>query len=125
MTPDRIKQLNEEWRHLADTVRAYGADLTAIALQRCAEDLLHMVEADDDVVTLAEAARESGYSADHLGRLLKRGDLKNYGRPHAPRLRRSELPKKVSGKRPAEAPVGSTLPAALVKSAFNARRRAS
>jgi len=49
---------------------------------------------DDDVLTLAKAAAISGYSEDHLGRLVKVGTLANYGRKHAPLVRRSDLPRK-------------------------------
>ncbi|MDE2782551.1 MAG: hypothetical protein OXK77_06320, partial [Gemmatimonadota bacterium] len=41
-----------------------------------------------------EAARESGYSADHLGRLVRDGRIPNAGRPGAPRIARTDLPRK-------------------------------
>ncbi len=49
-----------------------------------------------DLLTLTEAARESGYSADHLGRLVKAGAIPNSGRTNAPRIRRKDLPRKAS-----------------------------
>jgi hypothetical protein len=122
MTPDRVQQLSHEWRVLATTLRTYGGEMIATAMMRCAEDLEIMTKADDDVVTLAEASRESGYTADYLGRLVKRGDLKNHGRPHAPRVRRSEIPQKAAANKSPE-PIGVDLPPALVKSAFASRRR--
>ncbi len=51
---------------------------------------------DSDLLTLTEAARESGYSADHLGRLVKAGAIPNSGRTNAPRIRRKDLPRKAS-----------------------------
>jgi len=48
----------------------------------------------DLTLTLEEAARESGYSADHLGRLVRDGRIPNAGRHHAPRIRRADLPKR-------------------------------
>jgi hypothetical protein len=48
----------------------------------------------DAVLTLAEAAAASGYSADHLGRLVRAGRLVNIGRAGAPRVRRGDLPRK-------------------------------
>ena len=39
-------------------------------------------------------SRESGYSADHLGRLVRDGKIPNAGRPGAPRIARSHLPRK-------------------------------
>lgn len=49
---------------------------------------------DLDVLTLREAAEVSGYSLDHLGRLVRDGQIANVGRPHRPRVRRGDLPKK-------------------------------
>ena len=51
-------------------------------------------EADLQHLTLAEAARESGYSADQLSRHIREGRLVNVGRKGAPRLRRGDLPRK-------------------------------
>jgi hypothetical protein len=50
----------------------------------------------DQPLTLADASHESGYSVDHLGLLIRQGTLPNAGRPHAPRIRRRELPRKPS-----------------------------
>jgi hypothetical protein len=41
----------------------------------------------------------SGYSADYLGRMLRSGSIPNAGRPHAPRIRRADLPRKAGGLR--------------------------
>jgi hypothetical protein len=49
---------------------------------------------DDERLTLNEASAESGYSVDHLGRLLRDGKLTNVGRPRAPRVRRGDLPRR-------------------------------
>ncbi len=46
----------------------------------------------DELLTLAESSRESGYSVDHLGVLIRRGKIPNAGRAHAPRIRRRDLP---------------------------------
>ncbi len=46
------------------------------------------------LLKLCEAARASGYSADHLRVLIRAGKLTDYGRPHAPRVRLEELPLK-------------------------------
>jgi hypothetical protein len=39
----------------------------------------------------------TGYSADHLGRLIREGKLANHGRPNAPRVRAADLPRKRRG----------------------------
>jgi hypothetical protein len=45
-------------------------------------------------VTLQEAALASGYTPDHLSRLVRQGRLVNYGRKHSPRYRAADLPRK-------------------------------
>ena len=42
----------------------------------------------------ASPARESGHSADHLGRLVRDGNIPNAGRSGAPRIARQHLPRK-------------------------------
>lgn len=43
---------------------------------------------------LRDAARASGYSAVHLGRLVRAGAEEDFGRPNAPKIRLSDLPRK-------------------------------
>lgn len=43
-------------------------------------------------ILLAEAAKVSGYSVDHLGRLLRQGKIPNRGRRHSPKIQRGDLP---------------------------------
>ena len=56
-------------------------------------------EEESDILTLAEAARYSGYSVDHLGRSLRRGSIENVGQLGRPRVRRGDLPRKSSALR--------------------------
>ena len=61
-----------------------------MALESCAAELeATLRERDETTLSLTEAARESGYSADHLGRLVRDGKIPNTGRPGAPRIARS------------------------------------
>ena len=87
-----------KWSTEAEALQRRGAMVNGAAL--CAELL-----ADFEVVmaaegaaelNLKEAARESGYSAGYLGRLVRLGRIPNAGRPSAPRIRRNDLPRKVS-----------------------------
>ena len=55
---------------------------------------LEGIAAAEQPVTLTQASTVSGYSADHLSRLIKSGQLTDYGRKHAPRVRTSECPRK-------------------------------
>lgn len=49
-------------------------------------------EYENTVLTLDAAAARSGYSRDHLARLIRSGVLPNSGRPGAPRLRLRDIP---------------------------------
>ena len=87
--------LVEKWRRRAAALRDWGAAEVARVWDIAATEL----EADEreralEVLTLAEAASESGYSTDHLRRLVRDGLLPNAGRRHAPRIRRRDVPKK-------------------------------
>jgi hypothetical protein len=55
---------------------------------------LEALETDEAKVTLAVASERTGFSPDHLGRLIRDGKLKDYGRKHAPRIKVSECPQK-------------------------------
>ena len=55
---------------------------------------------DNDFLTLTEAASESGYSPDHLGRLVRGGVIRNAGRTNAPKIRRADLPRKATAQLP-------------------------
>jgi hypothetical protein len=51
----------------------------------------------DEILSLAAASSVSGYSRDHLARLIRQGTIPNAGRPNAPRVRRRDLPRKIVG----------------------------
>jgi hypothetical protein len=99
-TTATLSQLPAAWRADAATLRSWGAAENATTLERAADELeaaLH--RGADETLSLPEAARESGYSADHLGRLIREGKLPNAGRPNAPRIRRGDLPRKTKARR--------------------------
>jgi hypothetical protein len=50
-----------------------------------------LAEDDEKLLTLAEAARRTGYSEDHIGRLVRIGKLPNAGAPNRPRVRAADL----------------------------------
>ncbi len=90
----RMRDLPGAWRTLAATLRPYS-DAAATAYERAADALDAALTAEQGaLLTLREAARLSGYSADHLSRLLRQGHIPNAGRPHAPRIRRADLPRR-------------------------------
>ena len=93
-----LEQLAAAWIEEAEQLRRrYGRDDLARLCEAHAEELAQTVSVDlDEVVTLAEAIRHSGYSSAHLRQLLKSGVLTNAGRRGAPRFVRRELPRKGS-----------------------------
>ncbi|WP_420449231.1 hypothetical protein [Candidatus Palauibacter sp.] len=100
--PPTVEALPADWRKQAKSLRRYGGETPATAIERCADDLeATLVERDETTFSLVEAARESGYTATHLGRLVRDGKIPNAGRPNAPRIARRHLPRKA----PAEAPL--------------------
>jgi hypothetical protein len=83
----RWTERRAEWSRLHVMV-----DGAALASEIVAE-LEGIAEGDGgDELTLAAAAALSGYSTDHLARLVRQGTLPNAGRRGAPRIRRADLP---------------------------------
>ena len=93
----RTEDLVVEWRLEAARMEVRGLR-ESVRLIRSMADQLEAVlgREDSEILTPREAARESGYSADHLGRMVREGRIRNAGRPGAPRIRRSDLPRKAS-----------------------------
>jgi hypothetical protein len=93
-----LHDLPSLWRTEADRLRHYGAMGNAATLEAAAEQLEAALRADaETLLTIAGAVAESGYSADHLERLLREGRLPNVGRKYAPLVRRADLPRKARG----------------------------
>ncbi|HKG95620.1 MAG TPA: hypothetical protein VKA84_27165 [Gemmatimonadaceae bacterium] len=69
----------------ADEARARALEWAA-SLMECA-----IREGADERLSLSEAALRSGYSAEHLARLIREGRLPNAGRRGSPRLRAGDL----------------------------------
>ena len=82
------------WRARADDLRPYAAP-AAIAWERAADELEAALAAEaDELLTLAEAAAESGYSDRRLRELIADGTIPQAGRKGAPRIRRGDLPRR-------------------------------
>lgn len=96
-SPAMVRDLAPAWRLLAETLRLNGADQAARATEARADELEAALRVEGDAtMTLAQAAVASGYSADHLGREVREGRLRNVGRKGAPRIRRKDLPRKAT-----------------------------
>ena len=98
MTP---AEFTSKWRHLQETLHRLRASVYGQLL--CAEMLADfdavIASLGDESLNLKQAAAESGYSSDHLGRLVREGKIPNVGRPNAPKIRRQDLPRKPSSLR--------------------------
>lgn len=82
------------WGEEAATLRSRYADhrLAAITEAHARELALVLEHQDDERLSLAEAARESGYSIAHLRRLVAAGKIPNLGRRGRPVLARGSIP---------------------------------
>jgi hypothetical protein len=85
-----------ELRMRAASLRLWAADEGAAKVyDQVADELEEILRRQaDHALTLAEASRETGYSDEHLGRLVRTGKIANAGRKNAPRIRRGDLPHK-------------------------------
>ena len=85
--PPALAALLVRWRQDATTLRARGAPAQAAALEGCAAEVeAAATEAALELLDVAQAARESGYSRAQLRRLFP-------GQRHIPR---AALPRKPS-----------------------------
>lgn len=97
LDPLTPSDLPETWRVLAAQLRSLGGDAQARTLEWCADQLTSAVlQKADELLSLHRASEESGYSIDHLGRLLREGKISNAGRRAKPLIRRCDLPVKAS-----------------------------
>lgn len=90
-----LRDLLDQWATTAVTLRRYAAGEQAATLEACSVEMSAVLEAIElEPLALEDAARESGYSAAHLRRLLAAGTVQNVGSADGPRIRRGDLPRK-------------------------------
>jgi len=90
------QELTARWRTEAGVLRHRGAEALAANLESCAVELEQWAQAWQlERLTLEQAAQESGYSYSALQHLVAAGRIKNAGTVHRPRIRRSDLPRKM------------------------------
>jgi hypothetical protein len=112
------------WEARRDELSTLHAQVDGAALvSQFLRDLDALI-VDEPPVSLAAAAKRTGYSADHLSRLIRTGKLTDHGRKHAPRVRISECPKKVLAIRSSQAYNADT-DARLLVSASAVRRKSN
>lgn len=88
-----LADLAAAWRARAQDLKRWAAaDGAACALERAAEELEQALDAEfETLLTLKEAAERTGYSRDHIGRLIRAGTVPNAGRRNAPKVRLRDL----------------------------------
>jgi hypothetical protein len=97
-TPDGLPA---RWKERAEYLRQFGDPSCAKLWELAASELQAALEASgEQALTLVEAAKLTGLTADYLGQLVRGGKLRNAGRPKAPRVRRADLPIKSTRGRP-------------------------
>ena len=120
-----VTTLPERWRTRAAELKPYAPSAAQAYTDAAAELELRLQSSDDAKLKLRAAARECGYTAEHLGRMVRDGQLRNYGRKNAPLVRRGDLPKKVTVSGPAEPELvlSSSAMAAIARISTTGRRR--
>ena len=93
-----LRDLAHEWKAEAERLRSrYGLEEMARLCEAHLAELLETVtESEDQALTLDDAARESGYSKRRLRELVSAGEVPNAGEKGRPRIRRADLPRRVS-----------------------------
>jgi hypothetical protein len=99
---DPLEELETKWLDEAEQYERVGALVKGdLILRRVVDDLRRTILARaSQVLTVGQAARESGYSESHLFHLLESHRIPNAGDPNRPRVRRADLPKKRRGRSP-------------------------
>lgn len=99
MLSTELRQLADNWRSEAGRLRQLEAAGQAAAFEQLASELEATLSTwDTSSLTIREAAEHSGYTEDHLRRLVRRGHIPNAGRKNSPRIYRSDLPLKPRSK---------------------------
>lgn len=106
-----IDAIVADLRGRADELSKWGANEQARAVRHAANRVENQwKDALTTSLTLKEAAQESGYSPDHLGKLVRDNTLPNAGSPNAPRIRRKDLPRKPGHRVPVASGNGDSVP---------------
>ena len=90
-----LEDLASEWRSEAVLFKRRGMEGSARQAESYAAELEgRLREWAGEMLTLAEAVEESGFSRSTLERRIDSGELPNVGEVGAPRVRRIDLPRK-------------------------------
>ena len=94
--PSTLREMITSWSIRRDEMRRLKASVDGETIcDQLLRDLEEVSTASGGaIMTLSEAAKESGYTVEHLGRLIRSGKLQNAGRKGAPRVFMSDLPRR-------------------------------
>lgn len=87
-------RLLDWWENeFAQSCDSLGALLNGAALVRKLVGSIRAIrnESLESLLTLRQAARETGYSSRQVSRWIKQGKIRNYGSDTAPRVRRGDI----------------------------------
>jgi excisionase family DNA binding protein len=104
----KLASVTQSWLDRARLFEEHESGEAAAAYRRASEELeFALKEWEDELLTIEQAAEESGYSEDHLRELVRESKLpaeRADGKKSRIKLRRRDLPRK-PGKRGISAPV--------------------
>jgi hypothetical protein len=91
-----VREVLTRWSQRREEYELAGALVDAAKLiTQFVTDIENAIRCEaDNVLTLRGAAAKSGYSVDHLARMIREGRIANAGRRNAPRIREGDLPRR-------------------------------
>lgn len=102
--------LIEELTRDLNVFRSYGAEEHASMLRSVLDKVRDVAEAyDNEMLTLEDAAEESGYSYSSIHSKVRSGKIPNAGVKGSPRIRRKHLPQKAPKAQPVRSHDGPEL----------------
>ena len=97
-----IRRCLERWDLNAKVLRPYGGEREADLITKLATEMRQAICAwEGEVLSIHDAALESGYSEDRLRKLVGEGRIPNAGRRGKPRVKRADLPRKANSRKSA------------------------
>ena len=90
-----LDSLVERWLYAAGTLEDAFDERGAVLYRHLAAELQEALrESDGELLTLSQAASESGYSESRIRHLVSDGTIPQAGERGRPRIRRGDLPSK-------------------------------
>jgi hypothetical protein len=91
----KIKDLMDEFERKAAAAEDVGAEPQARVWRLAKQGVAKWVEeVDDELLTVKDAAAETGHSEPAIRAMIVSKKVTNYGEPNKPLVRRGDLPRK-------------------------------